>query len=170
MADRGRLAILGAAALGCGALVANAIRAPLPRLVWNASASAPIGLYRVAPGPSVAVGDMVIGRLPADVRLLAARRHYLPLGVPLVKRVVAGPGARICARGDAVTVDGRLLVRRRTADRAGRPLPAWTGCRILTRDQVLLVMTTVPDSFDGRYFGPTARGDVIGKAVLLWAR
>src|SRR3546814_1556457 len=35
---------------------------PAPRLVWNASASAPIGLYAVTPGAPVGPGDMVIAR------------------------------------------------------------------------------------------------------------
>ena len=30
---------------------------PTPRLVWNASASAPVGLWRVRPGAPVVVGD-----------------------------------------------------------------------------------------------------------------
>jgi type IV secretory pathway protease TraF len=33
-------------------------------------------------------------------------------------------------------------------------LPAWSGCVTLDRDHVLLLGDT-PDSFDGRYWGPT---------------
>jgi len=151
-------------------LVVTGVAAPAPRLVWNASASAPIGLYRLYPGMPPAVGDLVIARLPRDMRLLAASRRYLPLGVPLVKRVVATSGARICADGSSVTVDDRPVAHLRARDRAGRPLPAWRGCRTLAPGEVLLVMGGVRDSFDGRYFGPTAAGDVIGKAVPLWLR
>ena len=33
----------------------------------------------------------------------------------------------------------------------------------------ILLLSPAADSFDGRYFGPSARRDVIGKARLLWA-
>ena len=170
MRERARLLGIGAAATLCLALAATTIRAPLPRLVWNASASAPIGLYRIRPGARVRVGDMVIARLPFAMRLLAARRRYLPLGVPLVKRVVAVTGARVCAFGSFVSVNGHHVVRRRVADRVGRPLPAWSGCRTLRAGETFLAMTRAKDSFDGRYFGPTAAKDVIGKAVPVWLR
>lgn len=170
MNRRGRLAVAGLVGAASFALVLAGVAVPAPRLVWNASSSAPIGLYRVHPGASVGVGDMVVAQLPGAMRLLAAGRHYLPLGVPLVKRVVATGVARICADRGLVTVDGRPVARRRARDRAGRALPAWHGCRTLARGEVFLLMANVPDSFDGRYFGATAAGDVVGKAVPLWVR
>src|SRR3546814_18802991 len=45
---------------------------PAPRLVWNASASAPIGLYAVTPGAPVGPGAMVLARVPDPWRMLAA--------------------------------------------------------------------------------------------------
>jgi type IV secretory pathway protease TraF len=35
---------------------------------------------------------------------------------------------------------------------------------------IFLLMTETPDSFDGRYFGPTLGQDVIGRATPLWLR
>lgn len=156
--------------LGCAALAATIVAPPLPRLVWNASASAPIGLYAVAPGSAAARGDMVIARVPAGVRTLAAARRYIPANVPLVKRVAGVPGDRICAAGPLITVNGRPIVTRRAADARGRPLPWWTGCRTLTGGARFLLMAETPDSFDGRYFGPTPASDVIGKATALWVK
>jgi len=155
---------------GCALAVAPVLCAPRPRLVWNASASAPIGLYRVEPPTHLARGDMVIARAPVDVRALAAARHYLPANVPLVKRIAGLPGDRVCAIGGVVTINAQTVAHRRARDRARRPLPWWTGCRRLAPDMVFLLMARVPDSFDGRYFGPTPKVDVIGKARLLWAR
>jgi len=162
-----RAALLG---FGIAALGATIARQPLPRLVWNASASAPIGLYAVSPGTAPGRGDMVIAWPPATARQLAAHRHYLPANVPLVKRVVAAAGDTVCAVDRSVTVNGRLAAPRRIVDAAGRPLPAWQGCIRLTQGMVFLLMTETPDSFDGRYFGPTAARDVIGKATPLWLR
>lgn len=162
-----RTTLLG---IGMAALGLTIVRPPLPRLVWNASASAPIGLYAVSPGTSAGRGDMVIAWPPASARQLAAHRRYLPANVPLVKRVVAVAGDTICGVDRTVTVDGRQVALRRAADAAGRPLPGWQGCVRLAPGMVFLLMTETPDSFDGRYFGPTAARDIIGRATPLWLR
>jgi conjugative transfer signal peptidase TraF len=141
-----------------------------PRLIWNASASAPVGLYWMSAPDALRPGDLVIARPPRAVRALAARRRYLPLNVPLVKRIAAGPGAEICALGDRLFRDGAPLVVRRATDAAGRPMPWWSGCVTLGVGQYLLVMAGVPASFDGRYFGPSDRRDILGRATPLWTR
>ncbi|MET3473262.1 conjugative transfer signal peptidase TraF [Novosphingobium sp. 1529] len=161
-----RLFVLG---LGSGLVVGSALLPPVPRLVWNTSASAPVGLYWVSPGTPAATGDMVVARVPEPFRTLAATRRYLPRNVPLVKRVAAEAGDRVCARGDQVFVNGRPVATRRQRDALGRVLPWWQGCRMLRREQVLLVMDSA-DSFDGRYFGVSQGVDLIGKAWLLWRR
>ena len=143
---------------------------PKPRLLWNASASTPIGLYVVSPGAQPGRGELAIAWPPAEARRLAARRHYLPANVPLIKRVAAVSGDRICAAGIELTVNGQLVAARHVADAAGRPLPAWQGCVRLRKDELLLLMADSPASFDGRYFGPTSIDDVIGRAVPLWLR
>src|SRR3546814_1519836 len=79
-------------------------------LVWNASASAPIGLYSVSPGVPADPGDMVIARVPQLWRDLAARRHYLPANVPLVKRVAAAAGDDVCGLGQIGRASGRERV------------------------------------------------------------
>lgn len=162
-----RTTLLG---IGMTALGLTIARPPLPRLVWNASASAPIGLYAVSPGTAPGRGDMVIAWPPAAARQFAAHRRYLPANVPLVKRVVAVAGDTICGVDRTVTVNGRRVALRRAADAAGRPLPAWQGCIRLAPGMVFLLMTETPDSFDGRYFGPTAARDIIGRATPLWLR
>ena len=45
---------------------------PAPKLVWNASASAPVGLYQVIRNAPIQRGDMVLLRTPDSVRDLAA--------------------------------------------------------------------------------------------------
>lgn len=152
------------------AIVIQMVFPPAPRLVWNASASAPIGLYWVRPGARIAKGDMVVARTPEPFRRLAAERRYLPENVPLVKRVAGIAGDRICASGKAILVNGHKAVMRLPRDGQGRPMPWWQGCRTLARDQYFLLMTEVPGSFDGRYFGITDKADIVGKAHLLWAR
>lgn len=159
----------GFIALGCAAVLGSALFPPAPRLVWNASASAPVGLYAVAPKAVTARGDMVVAWPPIGVRRLAAVRHYLPLAVPLVKRIGAADGDLVCARGSAITVNGGLVAVRRQRDPSGRSLPWWRGCVRLSNG-VRVLLSDRPDSFDGRYFGPTEARDIVGKARLLWAR
>ncbi|MCW0198850.1 S26 family signal peptidase [Sphingopyxis sp.] len=152
------------------ALATTLLVEPRPRLVWNASASAPVGLYAVGDGAALARGDMVIARVPDEFRMLAARRHYLPGNVPLVKRVAAVPGDEVCTAGARVTVNGHLVARRLDRDGAGRPMPWWSGCVALGPGEYFLLMADSAASFDGRYFGITGAGDIVGKARLLWRR
>lgn len=159
---------IGLALIALAASLDFAIR-PAPRIIWNVSASAPIGLWRVHPGARVRSGDMVLAWMPDGVRQLAARRRYLPANVPLLKRVAARDGDEICALGRSLYVNGRPLAVRREVDRHGRPLPWWSGC-IALRDNHLLLLMDAPDSFDGRYFGPIGEDAVIGRAVPLWLR
>jgi len=150
-------------------LAGTAMSPPAPRFVWNVSESAPVGLWYVTPDASPGRGDSVAARLAVPWRELAARRHYLPSNVPLIKRVAASDGGRICAAGNAISIDGTAVAMRRRFDGAGRPIPGWSGCRTLGADEFLLLMDA-ENSFDGRYFGPTTRRDIIGKAIPLWVR
>jgi conjugative transfer signal peptidase TraF len=142
---------------------------PTPRLVWNVSASAPKGLWGVTPGAVPRAGDMVVARVPTVFRSLAAERRYLPVNVPLIKRVAAVAGDEVCAFNQTITVNDIAVAARQTADRMGRRMPFWLGCVRLHGSQLFLLMDA-PASFDGRYFGVSEGADVIGKARLLWAR
>ena len=164
------LDVLGASVGFLIGMVLGAIAiVPTPRLLWNASASAPVGLYLITPGAPLDVGDMVAARTPAGVRQLAAMRGYLPSGVPLVKRVAAMQGSRVCALRTRIIVDGRKVAHRRNHDGQGRTMPWWTGCRQLQTGQFLL-LNRPAGSFDSRYFGPVGKEAILGKAVLLWQR
>lgn len=162
-----RRSVLTLASLALGLTGLAMLADPAPRLVWNASASAPRGLYLITPNAAVAHGDLVLAMLPAAPRRFAAARGYLPDGVPILKRIVATAGSEICTDGHTLTVAGRTLPRLAT-DRAARPLPLWQGCRALAADEVFLLMADVRDSFDSRYFGPVPIAQIIGKATPLW--
>src|SRR5690242_19223962 len=68
--------------------------------VWNASASAPIGLYHVTHGRPLARGDLVLAIPDTSLAAFADARGYLAAGVPLVKRIAAVAGDEVCARGN----------------------------------------------------------------------
>lgn len=164
-----RSALSAFAAAAVAALVASLVWKPRPLLVWNASASAPIGIYAVAPPRDLRPGDMAIAWTPEPARSLAAMRRYLPSNVPLLKRVAASAGDRVCGIGETVWINGRRAASRRRMDGRGRPLPSWTGCRDLGPNEFFLLMDH-RGSFDGRYFGITSRAELVGRAVRLWAR
>jgi len=161
------LPILAAAVSGLALIGFSAFADPAPRLVWNVSASAPIGLYRVVFG-EVKRGDLVLVRPSEMIARFAAERGYLPLGTPLVKRIAALSGDDVCAFKDAVIVNGRVVARRLEKDGAGWLLPRWNDCRELAGDELFLLMEDVQDSFDSRYFGPVSAVNVIGRLVPLW--
>ena len=138
-----------------------------PRLIWNATASTPIGLYLVQVDVAPKRGDLVVVRPdPALARWMVAR-GYIGKGVPLVKRVAAVAGACVCRAGDNLSVDGRTIAIAQDRDHVGRPLPIWSGCTVVRRDQLFL-LNPAPTSLDGRYFGLTSSSAVVGRAVPLW--
>jgi len=159
--------VLALAGLGVAIISLTPTERAVPWLVWNASASAPVGLYRTVTGPAKR-GDLVLVRPPVDVAALATERGYLPDGVPLIKRVAARAGNHVCAVGGRVFLSGHPPIHRLETDAAGRPLPQWSGCQRLSRDEVFLLMAEAPDSFDSRYFGPVPLASVIGRLVPLW--
>lgn len=167
---RKRLVIAVWASFWVGALGQSAAMPPLPLLVWNASASAPTGLYWVNRKRQVLPGETVIARMPYAWREFAATRRYLPSNVPLVKRVAASKGQEVCALGPLIFIDGVPTVERRLRDGQGRPMPWWEGCWRLRHGQYFLLMKNSPESFDGRYFGITGSADIIGPARRIWAR
>lgn len=149
------------------------LAAPLshpPRLIWNATASAPIGLYEVRSQSTFARGELVLVRPPQWVWTFAASRGYLPNTVPMVKRIAAENGDIVCRERDAITINGRVVAHALSADRAGRALPAWSGCHRLGEGEVFLLMDGVCASFDSRYFGPVSTTAIIAKVVPLWTR
>ena len=165
---RGRVAALYAAVIGAGLVITSTADIWPLRIVYNASASVPIGWYAVGEPEPVNVGELVVARLPIRAESLLAERGYLAAGVPILKFVVARAGQQVCRTGDEVTIDGGAVATARDRDGSGRPLPRWDGCRVLGPGQVFLLNTDAPGSFDGRYFGPVPITSIIGKATPLW--
>ena len=143
---------------------------PIPRLVWNASASAPIGLYRIHADHDPPYGALVAVTPPPSLARWLSTRGYLSKGVPLLKHVAAKHGQRICRTGAILSVDQRPVATARVRDSRGRPLPVWRGCRTLRAGELLLLNPAHPDSLDGRYFGPLPASAVMGRATPLWLR
>ena len=164
----GRSAILAIMALGVGATALPRLNNCPPWLVWNASASVPIGLYAVDKIVDVHASDLVVVRPPEPLARFLADGGYLPRGVPLLKHVAAVAGQTLCRIGRSVTVDAIQVGDARERDGRGRSLPVWQGCRVIAKGDVFLMNPLSANSLDGRYFGPLPAASIVGRAIPLW--
>jgi conjugative transfer signal peptidase TraF len=155
-------------ALGVGLAIASSLVQPRPILVWNATASAPRGFYCIAPLTRLQAGDLVLVQPDPASAAPYAERGYLPLGMPLLKRVGALGGMRVCEHGGDVTIEGRHVANALTNDGRGRPMTSWSGCRALSNGEFFALNADAPTSLDGRYFGPSPLSSAIGRAIPIW--
>jgi conjugative transfer signal peptidase TraF len=137
-------------------------------VIWNASPSAPLGLYRVRHVDRLAVSDLVLVDPPVALERFIDERGYLPPDTPLLKHVGGLPGQTVCRIDRTITVDGVQMGVALESDRLHRPMPVWQGCHRIAADEVFLMNRDVVDSLDGRYFGPIRSSSILGSAVPLW--
>ena len=163
---RNRLATI---LMAFGAALALSTTGPAtPIYIWNASNSVPVGLYRLQPAGWLAVTELVAVRPPGPLAAFLDLNGYLPVGVPMLKRVLALPGQTVCRQGLRISVDAIEVGDARARDGRGRPLPAWQGCCVVGADELFLMNWQSEDSLDGRYFGFVPNSSVIGKALPVW--
>lgn len=143
------------------------------RFIWNASASVPVGLYRIVPVDAgmngrIDVTDLAVVMPPDELATFLDDRGYLPRGLPLIKRVLALAGTTVCRSGARIVAHGTIYGEARDSDTHGRPLPVWRGCRTLGGGEAFFMNWESPDSFDSRYFGPLPLSTIVGRAVPVW--
>lgn len=145
-------------ALGTGILIES-------RLVWNATASEPVGLYWESPLPAKPhIGQFVLACLSPQGARFALRAHLqiahsnssrCPAHfVPLLKTIAALPGDRITVHADGDYRNGIRIPDSRPLHRiaTGARLPQPHDARIAA-DQAWL-LGAAPNSYDSRYLGP----------------
>ncbi|SDO44428.1 S26 family signal peptidase [Pseudomonas jinjuensis] len=156
--------ILIATMVALGLLLWTSLELSSVKLVYNPTDSVAPGWYLIQPLAELAPGHIVLVRLPAEAATLAAQRGYLPMHIPLLKPIAALAPQRVCRSGDWVLVDDSPMARVLTHDRLGRVLRGWQDCRRLVDDELFLLSTENPESFDSRYFGPVHATAVLGTA------
>jgi conjugative transfer signal peptidase TraF len=164
----GRFSTLATMFGGIAVLVATVVAEPVPLYVWNASESVPLGLYRLRPADRLFVTELVAVQPAEPLATFLDLNGYLPVGIPMLKRVLALPGQTVCRSGRTISVDQIDMGEARERDSHGRPLPVWHGCRVVGEDELFLMNWQSKDSLDGRYFGPIAASAVIGRALPVW--
>ena len=163
---REQIVVLGILSIIQVAAIAFPTYAHAPWLIYNATGSAPLGFYRVD-YRAASRGDMAVIRPSATVANLLATRGLLPLGVPLLKHVVAVSGDEVCRSNGVVFVNGEVIAEALDRGSDGLPLPFWEGCVRLFEGQ-FFVIQPYPYSFDSRYFGPVSECQIVGIAHPLW--
>ncbi len=166
---RGRLATI-VMTFGAVALVMSTMGEATPTYIWNASKSVPVGLYLLQPVNRFAVTELVAVRPPEPLATFLDLNGYLPIGVPMLKRVLALPRQTVCRKGLTISVDGIDIGEALSRDSRSRSLPAWQGCRVVGTDELFLMNWQSQASLDGRYFGPVPHSSVMGKALPVWTR
>jgi conjugative transfer signal peptidase TraF len=141
---------------------------PIPKLIWNASASVPIGLYAVKPTSVHHVGDLVVVRPREALAVFLDTRGYLARGVPLLKHIAALPGQVVCRTDRTITVNGVTMGLAVNRHHLGRLLPGWEGCRLVADQEVFLMNWQSENALDGRYFGPLSASTIVGRTDPLW--
>jgi conjugative transfer signal peptidase TraF len=155
----------------CGAVLvigATALLHPAPWLIWNASASVPIGLYAVHPARMLRTDELLVVMPPEPLATFLDERRYLPKGIPLLKHVAALPGHTVCRTGDTISIDGSIFGAALDRDHLGRSLPVWRGCRVIAGGEVFLMNRQSVASLDSRYFGPLPTTAIVGRAEPIW--
>ena len=131
----------------------------VPLLLYNRTPSMPIGLYVRNDGVP-GRGDVIAFRLPRSAWGYAQARGE-PTDIVLLKHVLAAGGDHVSTLSGRLTINGADIGPIPAIDSAGRGLPQWRADRVLAADE-LLAGSTLPRSFDGRFFGPIRLADVLG--------
>lgn len=141
--------------------------------IINTTPSLPVGLYMKTRLP-VALGDTVLV-CPPDLPVFQAAlaRRFLSPGLcpagteGIIKQVRAVEGDRICISSQGVWVNGHVLPGSARKNFSIGSIEDYD--RQLAASEVLL-MTHHPQSFDGRYFGPLDRKNIVTTLRPLWVK
>lgn len=160
--------------MGCGATILAAVMGL--GVCVNLSPSAPRGVYRAVTG-SPTRGAWVVACVDAEAAALGRARGYLGPGPcvggaqPIVKPVVAVAGDVVEVGPQALIVNGQSFPGSASAavDSLERPLPhAVWGRHLVGADELWLVSTRVPNSWDSRYLGPFSVSQIRAVVCPVW--
>jgi len=131
----------------------------------NITPSEPVGFYRLIEGQPNR-GALVLLKQPRNSRA-SILRGYVPLNLPLIKRIAALPGDTVEINQSGIRVDGVLWPDSAplSRDREGRMLTAYPFGAYTAARAELWVMSDNPRGLDSRYFGPVPASSIISRLI-----
>jgi conjugative transfer signal peptidase TraF len=150
-----------------------------PVFYLNLSSSEPIGLYWVVTTRAetarlrrgqLTQGDLVVLAPPPNAWPYVYGRGWLSRDSLLLKTVGALPGDQVDITDRAIYINQCYIGPIKERDRAGLPLPKLRGQIVIPAKHFLPLAVRIPNSFDGRYFGPVPTNLVkhVVRPVLVW--
>lgn len=134
---------------------------------YQKSASMPKGIYLMLPAKEINRGDLVIFYPPKKAADFAHKNHWLPDSNILLKQVFGIPNDFVCNYHQVIEINGKILGKVYDFYAPGKKMPHRQFCAKLKDEQYLLLSTYIDRSYDGRYFGPVLRQQIIAKAKLI---
>ena len=128
---------------------------------FNVTPSVPLGIYKIygiKKGETLKKGDLVIYEIPSELQKLTSLRNT---DIPSLKPVAAIYGDKIEIKDNRIYVNnedyGKIVLNKN--------LPKFDGN--LKEDEIL-TLSKVENTFDGRYYGGIKKNRIIGKARLVY--
>lgn len=143
------------------------------RLYLNLSPSEPEGLYRVVPFDGrLKHQDYVLLTPPVNAHPYIYGRGWLPKNRLLLKNVRGLPGDQVQITDRAIYINGHYIGPIKEQDSAGLPMPKLRGRIPIPANHFLPIANRIPNSFDGRYFGPVSNDRIVHvvKPFWIWGR
>ena len=132
----------------------------------NLSDSEPWGLYRLTKFTGhLDKGELIIMKVPVQARPYVYGRGWLPKGRLLLKNVGALTGDQVTITNDKISINQKDIGPVFQQDHQGKPLPKLRGSFRIQPGYFLPLATAIPNSFDGRYFGPVPLRLIVGEAI-----
>jgi len=132
-------------------------------LTYSVSHSVPKSVYLVVPSHEFKRGDLVQFIPPEPYKNFLLTKHWLPRSGLMLKYVYGIPGDFVCNKNHVIRVNKKKLGPVYTFYDKKNKLLQTKFCGILTTNQYLLMSTCVERSYDGRYFGPVIKANIVGK-------
>lgn len=136
--------------------------------IVNTTHSLPRGIYRLYSPENIEKGDIVVFDIPDSAEEYVHGRNYVPSIVTTMMKIVASDSLEDNIRIDngELTVNNENWGAVKKYDSQGRKVPELT-IENLKKENHLLLLSKVENSFDGRYFGVIPREKIKNKAELV---
>lgn len=140
-------------------------------LYLNLTPSEKLGIYLLTPLKTNPMpGDLVLFAVPNQAKPYILGRGWMKEGGMLLKHIGAVKGDKVLIDEESIFINGKYIGPVSQNDSKGLPLPKLRGEFKIKPDHFLPIATNIPNSFDGRYFGPVPYKLIKGEAIpiFLW--